>query len=437
MKERIRIALIGCGRFCQFFVPLFQAHPFVEEVYVCDERQERVQEYVDRFHVKAIDSFETALKRKDINAIGIFTPRTTHGPMAITALKHGKNVYSAVPCAVSIDEIFEIERLVRETGLTYSMGETGYYRAASCFCRREFAKGTFGKFVYAEAQYNHDIRNMEQSFRSSGGEEWKKYAGIPPMFYPTHSTSMILSTLPGVHAKKVVAFGFRGSPRTDIFGTDGQNLYNNPFSNTAMLLELSNGGLARVSENRCLGWRAPETYISQFYGTDGGYEFSVARHHLSRWDPEHHGAVIMKDVTEELQPENVSKLINMDYSLAIQAIANSGGLLVNTPIPDVIGKAASSDTSPVQPIDRLPEEYRALKNGHNGTHQFLIDDFCRAVETGKLSPTNIWEVARYNIPGLLAHQSALQGGVTLEVPDLGAPPKTWKVLWQDESEKLN
>ena len=44
------------------------------------------------------------------------------------------------------------------------MGETGYYRPATLFCKRELARGSFGKFVYAEAQYNHDIRNMEQSF---------------------------------------------------------------------------------------------------------------------------------------------------------------------------------------------------------------------------------------------------------------------------------
>ena len=81
--------------------------------------------------------------------------------------------------------------------------------------------------------------------------------------------------MPGVYVKKVMALGYKESPRTDIFGTDGQNLYNNPFSNEVMLAELSNGGIARISENRCVGWKAPETYISQFYGTDGGYEFAV------------------------------------------------------------------------------------------------------------------------------------------------------------------
>ena len=35
-KEKLKIVIIGCGRFSQFFVPLFKAHPVVEKVYVCD-----------------------------------------------------------------------------------------------------------------------------------------------------------------------------------------------------------------------------------------------------------------------------------------------------------------------------------------------------------------------------------------------------------------
>ena len=412
-KEKIKIAVIGCGRFSPAFVPLFKAHPAVEKVWVCDLKKEREEDFANRFGVERCESFEAALASKEINAVAIFTQRFKHGPMVIEALKAGKHVYSAVPCALSVEEIREIERLVRETRLTYSMGETGFYRAPAIFCREEFAKGTFGKFVYAEAQYNHDIRNMEQSFRSSGGEDWKKFAGIRPFFYPTHSTSMVRSAMPGVYAKRVVAMGFAGSPRTDIYGTQGQNNYDNPFACESMLLELSNGGIVRISENRCVGWVSPETYISQFYGTDGGYEFSVAHHHLASWDPERPGKVLMRDVTERLQPASITQMIRENYDDAIQKIAESAGF---------------RETSPVQPTQRLPKEFEGKSNGHNGTHQFLIDDFCRAYETGKLSPTNIWAVARYNIPGLMAHESALRGGVPMDVIDLGDPPADWEVL---------
>ena len=385
----------------------------MEQVYVCDLIQERAEEFAQRFGVKVIGSFEEALASDKINAIAIFSQRFKHGSMVIDALKAGKHVYSAVPCATDIDEIIEIEKLVRRTRLTYSMGETGFYRAPTVFCRREFKKGTFGKFTFGEAQYNHDIRNMENSFRSSGGEDWKRYAGIPPLFYPTHSTSMILGSMPGVYAKKVVAFGFKGSPRTDIYGVGGQNLYNNPFSNTTMLLELSNGGIARISENRCIGWYCPETYISQFYGTDGAYEFSVAHHHLSTWDPQNPGRTIMRDVTAELQPESVVKAIKENYAEGIQKIASG---------------MAHCETSPIQPTYRLPKEFEGMENRHNGTHHFLVHDFMRAYETGKLSPTNIWQTARFNIPGLTAHVSALNGGNAMDVLDLGDPPADWEVL---------
>ncbi|MBQ7971446.1 MAG: Gfo/Idh/MocA family oxidoreductase [Clostridia bacterium] len=421
MKEKMRIAIIGCGRFCKKFVPLFKVHPVVEKVYVCDLIRERAEDFSQRFGVEIIDSFEEALASDKVNAVAIFTQRYNHGELVIRALKAGKHVYSAVPCAVKVEEIIEIEKLVRETRLTYSMGETGFYRPAAIYCRREFEKGTFGAFSYAESQYNHDIRNMEQSFCSSGGEDWKSYAGIPPFWYPTHSTSMILGAMPGVYAKRVVGMGFKGSPRTDIYGTDGQNYYANPFSNEAMLMELSNGGIARVSENRCLGWHSPETYINQFYGSEGGYEFSVARHHLSTWDPENKGKVIMKDITRELQPKAVADALDENYAEAIQKLANANGF------------KGTEATAPTQPTGRLPEEFKDQANGHNGTHQFMVDDFCRAYETGKLSPCNIWQAARYNIPGLMAHESALKGSIPLDVIDLGDPPADWEVLnWDEE-----
>lgn len=415
-NEKMRIAVIGCGRFAKNFVPLFKAHPVVEKVAVCDLIPERAENYAKMFDVEIAESFEKVLESDEFNAVAIFTQRFKHGQMAIDALKAGKHVYSSVPCSISVDEIKEIERLVRETRLTYSMGETGYYRAPACFLRKQFKEGKIGKFTYAGAHYNHDIRNMEESFRSSGGDDWKKYAGIPPFFYPTHSTAMILSTMPGVYATKVTAMGYASETRKDIYGHEGQNLYNNEFANETMLITLSNGGVIRVSENRCVGWKAPETYISQYYGTDGGYEFSVAKHHFATWKEDDDHSVKMTDVTAQLQPPHITEMINNNYDEAIQKISEGEGYF---------------NTSPIQPTERLPKEYEGLHNGHNGTHHFLIDDFCRAYETGKLSPTNIWATARYNIPGLVAHESAKLGGVPMDVPDLGNPPSDWEVLYEE------
>ena len=108
MREKMKIAIIGCGRFSPFFVPLFKADPVIEKVYVCDLKRDRAEKFAKDFDVEIIDTFEEALASKEINAVAIFTQRFAHGPMVIRALKAGKHVYSAVPCAIRVEEIKEM-----------------------------------------------------------------------------------------------------------------------------------------------------------------------------------------------------------------------------------------------------------------------------------------------------------------------------------------
>jgi len=46
----------------------------------------------------------------------------------------------------------------------------------------------------------------------------------------------------------------------------------------------------------------------------------------------------------------------------------------------------------------------------------------RACVEGTLPPNNVWQAARYMIPGLIAHESAKRGGELMVVPDLGDAP---------------
>jgi predicted dehydrogenase len=411
MIQKIRIGFVGCGSFARAFVPLFQAHPSVEYVAVTDLIPERSREYDEKFHVNRIfDSFEQMIASDEINAVAIFVQRHLHGPLVIAALKAGKNVYSAVPMASNVEDIREIVRLVEKTRLTYSMGETGHYRPCSIFCRQKLQSGELGDLVYAEAQYNHDMRHFYEHFQHSDGENWRQVAGIPPMLYPTHSTAMVLSAA-GTHVKRVSAFGFVDKQDTDIFGK-GINLWDNPFSNTSALLQLANGGVARISENRRIGWYNPMSYITCFHGSKGSYECSLAQHSF----------VTLPDM--KARYEDVSELLNPISMTQHRNDPDFGLQFVNG--------AWGNDRAPIQSNDRLPAEIHSLPTGHGGTHKYMVDDFCRAFMTGKLSPTNAWTAARYNLPGLTAHQSAMQNGMSLEVPDLGDPPAGWEVLPSDK-----
>ena len=200
------IGVSGVGRFAPGFISLFKAHPLVDEVCVADIRRGRADRAAAERGLSRTFGSHEELCGSDVDAVAIFSQRQLHGPMTIEALDAGKHVYCAVPISQSIEEIEAIVARVRSSRLIYMTGETSYYYPSTVYCRERFAAGDFGEFVYGEGQYLHDMVDFYNSFRHSGGSDWKRVAGIPPMYYPTHSTSMILSVT-GAHATHVSCLG--------------------------------------------------------------------------------------------------------------------------------------------------------------------------------------------------------------------------------------
>ena len=398
MKNQLTVAIIGCGSFACKWVPLFKAHPLVKKVYVCDIIPERAQDYSKQFDVEIIESLDAALARPDIDCIANFTQRHLHGEVVIKSLKAGKNVYSAVPMASTVEECQEIVALVKEKKLIYMMGETCYYYPCAMFCREAYAEGKFGDFTYGASQYYHHIDSISYGKRPGEG-------GMPPLLYSTHSTGMILSAA-NSYATKVTCFGYKDKTNDGRFGV-GNNYWDNEYSNQYVLMELANGGVARVSEARTFAWVKPSSYISAMYGTEGSYECSNAQH------------IFVKKVFFDGEDEQIELTDVSDYINPSEAVANKNH-------PDFKNQFANGhwqhgSTAAVQQkeIDRLPKEFEGLEDGHNGTHKLLVDDFCKAAYNQVQPVLNAWVAARYTIPGLVAIDSLNQGSIPLEVPDCG------------------
>lgn len=412
----IKIGVVGAGIFSGDFIRLFKLHPDVEEVVIADVVPERVKDAMTRHGLKRgyLGLDEMLAEAPDIDSVAIFTQRHLHGPMVIKALEAGKNVYSAVPIACEIDEIGEIIETVKKTGKVYMMGETCYYYPCAIYCRQKYKEGGFGKFVYGESQYYHDISEMYADFKHSAGDDWRKPAGIPPMFYPTHSISMILSALPGEHIKKVSCFGYEDHNADDIYGK-GKNYWDNPFSNETALFSLSGGGVMRVNEFRRVGINKPSSYITAFYGDEGSYECSVTQHTFQRGHSAPDGPRI----------EYLDELINTYRYIEDK----HAGTIDMTKDPCSVRYIEGF--SPIQDLSRLPEQFREKNiHAHYNSHPFLVDDFVRSVKADKLPPNNAWDAARYMVPGLVAHESALKGGITMDVPDFGDAPKNFSPLYE-------
>lgn len=415
MKE-ISIGIVGFGEFSESFLDYWIQHPYVHRVVGAEIIPERREHIANIFGIPMYESYEQMMEREpNLDCIGVFSQRHQHGPMVIDALKKGKHVFSAVPMGITEEEIYEILKIVKETRQIYMMGETCYYFPCAVWCREEFKKGRFGKFVYGESQYYHDIADMFSSFAAQG-DSWKRVAGIPPMYYSTHSMSMLFSSIDDVPVD-VTCFGYEDTQGDNIYGT-GKNDWDNPFSNEIAILHMKKGGIARINEFRRCGTVKPSSYITGLYGDVGAYEGSGNQHLFSRNDA----------YNKEFSSVTVSDQINtFNYE-------ND-----KTTMPDGLGRTSyhyMCGFSKVHDLSRLPECFVNMKklghvpsvDGHNGSHPFLVDDFVRAVVTGKLPPVTPWMSAIYTLAGIYAHESAMQGGKTLRIPDVGEAPKDWEII---------
>lgn len=423
---KIKIGIVGYGFFSKDFVELFEQHPDVEKVCIADLFEERRTEIKQEHpNCDVFSSYDEMLeKATDMNCVGIFTQRHLHAPMVIKALEAGKHVFSAVPIACDIEDIKKIVNLVKTTKLTYMMAETCYYYPEAIFCRQKYAEGGFGKFKYAEAQYYHDIREMYNAFQHSGGPNWKRVAGIPPMFYPTHSISEVFPAI-GEYAVQVSCMGTRDDFPDEIYGEE-INDFKNPFSNETALFRMSGGGVVRINEFRRVGINKPSTYITCFYGEQGAYDRIADKHYFQKVElADRDGKTetpYLEDVSDLLLPNHYKDF--RDGKIKKGAWGETWRDNFSSVSRDmIIGNCDIHDMS------RLPKIYRdKFQMHHNGSHPFLVDDFCRAVVENKLPPNNAWDAARYMIPGLIAHESALRGGELMDIPDLGDAPEEFERL---------
>ncbi len=268
----ISIGIVGTGQFAPDFISLFQLHPDVDAIYVTDLRPERAQAAVERFGLAGAVASFAELLTTDCDAVAVFTQRWTHGPLVVQALGAGKHVYSAVPMAVTYEEIASIIEAVNETGLTYMMGETSFYNPAAVYARRRLAAGDFGRIFYSEGDYVHDMDiGFYDAYQYSGGERWKETASYPPMLYPTHAIGGVLSVLPS-HAISVSCIGVRDDRADGVFDR-GVSMFDNDFSNASALFELSDGGVMRTNEMRRVGYPSQiRESRFRFFGTKASFE---------------------------------------------------------------------------------------------------------------------------------------------------------------------
>lgn len=364
---KIRIGVVGGGFGASFY---WHEHPNCEVRAVCDLMSERRDSLRKVYRCeRSYESLDQVIQDAEIDAVAVFSGAPDHVRHSIACLNAGKHVFCAVPACMNLEEADQLAAAVKSTGLTYMMAETSWYHQSVISARNWFREGKFGNLFYTEAEYHHPGLD-EMFFNEDGSRSWRY--GFPPMHYPTHCTGYLL----GVTGERMTSVTCLG------WGDDSpvlaDNIYANPYWNQTALFTVENGHAFRVA----VYWNAAVggTERGQWYGD-----------RMSFFDPHPNGA-----------PATIRRA-------ADQKEMDDGGFVRLLTACEVYEQPEWWRT------DMLPEPLRH-DSGHDGSHTFLTHEFIDALIHNRAPAIGINQALNLTVPGIIAHQSALQGGVQLTIP---------------------
>ncbi len=173
---------------------------------VCDIQEDKLDACAERLGAsEAYTDYDEMLARSELDAVFIGTPMPLHVPQSVKALERGLHVLCEVPAAVSIEECRTLVSACRKSKALYMMSEN-YCYARMCTVVREIArKGLFGDLFYAEGEYLHELKQMNED--TPWRRKWQ--TGIDGITYGTHSLGPILQWMAGDRVARVCVHGRR------------------------------------------------------------------------------------------------------------------------------------------------------------------------------------------------------------------------------------
>ncbi len=381
MRNKINIAIVGLG-FGAEFIPIYQRHPNATMHAICQRNSEKLNQVGDEFQIeKRYIDYDELLKDPDIHAVHINTPIPDHAIQSIKALKAGKHVACTVPMATTVEECRQIVELVEETGLTYMMMETVVYAREFLYMKELYKNGELGKIQFLKASHQQDM------------DGWPNYwPGLPPMHYATHCVGPVLA-LTGGEAEYVSCFG-SGTIREELHAH-----YKSPFAVESTHIKFRNSDLSAHVYRSLFDTARQYRESFEVYGSKKSVEWPLIE-----------GQPLVVHTAKRSEAEITEEVHSPDYAHLL---------------PEAIQRFTTKGVYDTDDHQHLSFIQGA---GHGGSHPHLVHEFISALVDESEPFPNACQSANITCVGILAHESAMQGGKQMNLPEF--------TLSQASSEKV-
>ena len=358
--KKFKIGVVGIRR-GGTYVKVFHKSERSEIAAICDLSEHNLEASAEEIGLSDKQCYQDYDKflDNDLDAIVVGTPIPFHEEQVVKAIRSGKAVFSEVTMANTVEGCRNIWETVKSSGQKYMLGENYIYLDFIQKWKKYIDDGRIGRIHYAEAEYVHDIRERLYDTGTRPGESyWRTYR--PPIHYCTHCLGPLMYLLNGDRVTKATAWGNKATIVED------QTLWPSTIDMQVGLFETKEGRIVKILRSQVTP-RQKHIVTYQVMGTEGFLE--------------------------------------------------SGRTAGYNTVGTRYFAGSDKRAVPMTCNGTCLEAPKSLRFGGHGTSDYFGGQaFLDYLEFGKEPFTTVDRAAELTLPGIIAHETALSGGVWKDVP---------------------
>ncbi len=388
----LKIGVVGYGCRAVEQIRLLGKMQDVRILAVCDKYEDRARAAAEAAPGAAWSvDYRDMLRMDEIEAVIIMTDWLTHIPIAIDAMKAGKQVAMEVGGASSIDECWQLVRCAEETGRTCMLLENCCYGEVELAMINMIRRGVFGDIVQCQGAYAHDLRDEIGMGDVNRHYRLDNFLHRNGELYPTHELGPIMRYLKIGNGNRMTSLvsmatcsrGLHQWLKEHRAGTALESAPVNEGDIVTTMIKCANGETILLSHDCTL----PRPY------SRGG----VIRGTKGLWMEDNHSIYIEgaspRDFDDD--PSHVWKEPTVEHTWESEK--------------PWLKKYR-------HPLWAAYEEF-GKRGGHGGMDYLVLRAFIESVQNGTRAPIDVYDSAALMAITALSEQSIALGGMPVAVPD--------------------
>ena len=147
-EDKIRFAIVGCGRIAYRHIEAIQANPKAELIALCDLNLDRATERNEAAHVHLYQDYNEMLQKEDVDVVCIMTPSGMHAEHAMDIInKYGKHIVVEKPMSLRVSDGERLIETAEKEGVKLFVVHQNRFNKAVQKIKSGIEEQSFGKIV--------------------------------------------------------------------------------------------------------------------------------------------------------------------------------------------------------------------------------------------------------------------------------------------------